>query len=241
MNRVLLLAKRELGTYLNTTWGFAIMAFVLCIDGILFNSFALTSAPRYSADVLKDFFYFSSGTTMIAGILLTMRLLAEERQSGTFALLQTAPITDGQIVMGKFIGAVAFLALITALSLYMPAIIQINGKVSWGQIGAGYLGLFMLGTTTIAMGTLSSAIARTQLFAALLGTAILVFFLLGWLLGKISSPPLDGIYSYVALFERHYQPFMRGRINTESVLYLTSLTSFFLVLATRILTARREA
>ena len=84
MNKIFLLAKRELGYYLNTIWGYAILAIILVIDGILFNTFAMgANTERYSTDVLQDFFFFSSGTTMIAGVLIAMRLLAEERSNGT--------------------------------------------------------------------------------------------------------------------------------------------------------------
>ena len=94
MSTILLLARRELSSYLSTAWGFIILAFVLLIDGLLFNALAMGEAARYSADVLEEFFYFSSGTTMIAGVLLTMRLIAEERQTGTMVLLRTAPISE---------------------------------------------------------------------------------------------------------------------------------------------------
>ena len=97
---------------------------------------------------------------MIAGILLTMRLLAEERQQGTDALLLTAPIQEGHIVVGKFLGALSFLLIITLGTIYMPLLIQINGKVSWGQIAAGYIGLSCLGASTIAIGTFGSTISK---------------------------------------------------------------------------------
>ena len=129
MNTIFLIAKKELSSFLNTSWGVSIFAIILLLDGLLFNAFAMGSAPRYSADVLEDFFYFSSGTTMIAGILLTMRLLAEERQQGTESLLLTAPIQESSIVIGKFLGALSFLILITLATLYMPLLIQVNGKV----------------------------------------------------------------------------------------------------------------
>ena len=105
MRAITLLVRRELKSYFDTSWGWAILALVLVLDGVMFNAFALGTRERYSADVLSDFFYFSSGTTMIAGILLTMRLVAEERQTGTFTLLQTAPIRSLDIVLGKFLGA----------------------------------------------------------------------------------------------------------------------------------------
>ena len=238
---ILLIMKRELSSYVNTTWGCSILAVILLLDGLLFNSFAMGNSARYSADVLEDFFYFSSGTTMIAGVLLTMRLLAEERQTGTESLLQTAPVGESQVVIGKFLGAFSFLMLITLLTLYMPILIQINGKVSWGQIATGYFGLACLGGATIAIGTLGSAIARNQLFAAILGGGLLVFFLLGWLVGQIAESPVSDIFSYIALFDRHFQPFMRGRLNSEGVIFYLSVTVGFLLLSTRILQARRQA
>jgi ABC-2 type transport system permease protein len=241
MNAITLISRRELSAYLNTVWGYAIMGFVLLLNGLLFNAFALTEAPRYSAEILEDFFYFSSGTTMIAGILLSMKVLAEERTRGTVVLLQTAPIKDHHIVIGKFFGAFSFLSLITLLSIYMPILIQLNGKVAWSQIGTGYMGLLLLGASTISIGTFASAISRSQLVAAIFGAGVLVLGLLGWLLGKITTTPLNEFFSYIALFDRHFQPFLRGRINTESIFYFVSLSFFFLLLSIRVLQSRRQS
>lgn len=239
MSPILLLARREIAAYLTTAWGYAILASVLVINGLLFNAFAMGNNPRYSSDVLEDFFYFSSGTTMIAGLLLTMRLLAEERQTGTLVVLETAPISETQVVLGKYLGALGFLTLITALTLYMPVLIQINGKVSWQQIFAGYLGLFALGATAVAIGTFGSAVARNQLLALVIGASALLLMLLGWLTSRIVEPPFSDLLAYGAIFDRHFQPFMRGRINTESLVYYGSITFVFLTLAVRSLQARR--
>lgn len=240
MRGMLLIAGRELASFLNTTWGWVILAGVLLIDGLLFNGFALTDTPRLSSDVLEDFFHFSSGTTMIAGVLLTMRLLAEEKQSGTIVLLDTAPVSEGAVVVGKFLGAFGFLALITLATLYMPALILINGKVGWGQIGAGYLGLLGLGAAAVAIGTFGSAVARNQLLAAAIGGFCLVGMLLGWLMSQLMEPPLADILGYLALYDKHFQPFKRGRINTESLVLYGSVVFAFLLMATRVMQARRQ-
>jgi len=239
MRAVILLVRRELGAFLNTPWGWVILAFVLLIDGLLFNVFAMGSREKYSADVLSEFFYFSSGTTMIAGILLTMRLLAEERQTGTIVILQTAPISEAGVVMGKFLGAWTFLALITVLTAYMPALIFVNGKVSVAQILTGYLGLLALGSATVAIGTFASALSKNQLLAAVLGAGMLVLMLLGWMLGQVTEPPVSEIFSYLALWDRHFQPFQEGRINTEGLVFFASVTAGFLLLAIRALQVRR--
>jgi len=236
----MLIAGRELGSFLNTTWGWAILAGVLLIDGLLFNAFALTDDPRFSADVLEDFFFYSSGTTMIAGVLLTMRLLAEEKQTGTIVLLDTAPVSEASVVLGKFLGAFGFLALITALTIYMPLLIQVNGKVGWAQIGAGYLGLMGLGASAVAIGTFGSAVAKNQLLSAAIGGFVLVTMLLGWLLGRVAEAPIGDVLSYLALFDKHFQPFMRGRINTESLVLYGSVVFAFLLMATRVMQSRRQ-
>ena len=77
--------------------------------------------------------------------------------------------------------------------------------------------------------------ARNQLVAAVVGGALLVLMLLGWLVSKIADPPLSDVLSYVALFDRHFQPFMRGRINTESLIFFGSVTFGFLMLSVRAL------
>ena len=239
MRNIGLLVRRELRSYFDTSWGWSIPVLVLVLDGLLFNAFALGARERLSANVLSDFFYFSSGTTMIAGVLLTMRLIAEERQTGTFTILQTAPITAAEIVLGKFLGAFSFLSIITVLTAYMPALIFVNGRVSIEQVLVGYLGLFSLGAATIAVGTFASAIARNQLLAAVIGACLMVFLLLGWLLGQVIDAPLSGIFSYTAIFDRHFQPFMKGRLNTEGLVYYASICFGFLLLATRSLQLRR--
>ena len=161
MSAALLIARRELAAYLRTMSGYIIAAAVLLVDGILFNAFALgAQQDKHSAEVLSDFFYFSSGTTMIAAVFLSMRLIAEERQNGTLVLLTSSPVYDRAIILGKFFSAFAFLAMVTLATAFMPALIMVNGKLSIGQVAAGYLGLLLLGGAALAIGTLGSALAR---------------------------------------------------------------------------------
>jgi len=121
----------------------------------------------------------------------------------------------------------------------MPALIFVHGKVSIGQILVGYTGLLSLGAATIAVGTFSSALAKNQLLAAVIGAGLLVLLLLGWLVGQVTEPPLSGVFSYSAIFDRHFQPFMKGRLNTEGLVYYASLCFGFLLMATRVLQLRR--
>lgn len=239
MNAVLLLAGRELRTYFNTSWGWLVLASVLLFDGLFFNVFGLTERPRYSAEVLEQFFFYTSGTMMIGGLFLTMRLLAEERQTGTLVLLESAPISAAQVVAGKFLGAWGFMLVILACTAYMPALIFVNGKVAVAQVAVGYLGVALAAGTTIAIGTFASALARNQLLAVVLGGAFTLVLVICWFISRFTEAPLSDVLSYVALWDKHFQPFMRGRLNTENVVYFASVSFAFLLGATRALQARR--
>src|SRR5262249_8034223 len=141
----------------------------------------------------------SSGTTMIASVFISMRLLAEERQTGTLALLYSSPIHDHEIVIGKFLSGLGFLAILTLLTVYMPLLIFIHGKVSWGHIFGGYLGLMLLGSAALAIGTFGSALARTQVLAAIASGCMVVGMLVAWLIGRVTERPLSEIFTQLAL------------------------------------------
>ncbi|MFH1467768.1 MAG: ABC transporter permease [Pseudomonadota bacterium] len=239
MREILLIARRDFQAYFNTAWGYVILAIVLLINGLLFNAFAMKSTARFSTDVLEDFFYFASGTTMIAAIILSQRLFAEERAGGTMVLLDTAPVRDLQIVLGKFLAGLGMVAALLALTIYMPAFIFVNGKVSWGHMGAGYLGLLLLGAAVVAIGTWGSTLSRYQFVGAAVSGVVTVLLLLMWMLGRVSDPPIDGVVSYMSLFDKHFQPFMQGRVNTESVVFYLSLCFAFLLLSVRSIRGRR--
>jgi ABC-2 type transport system permease protein len=235
----LLIARRELRAYLRSPFGYIVGAAMLLIDGLLFQGYALGGGARLSADVLHDFFYFASGTTMVAAILLSMRLLAEERQTGTLVVLNTAPVHDSAIVAGKFISAFVFVVLLTALTVYMPLLIFVNGKVSSGHIAVGYLGLVLLGAATVAIGLFGSALARSQVLAAIVGAGILVTMLLLWLVGRVTDPPLNTFLAALALHNERQNAFMKGLLRLENVVYYVAVTFFFLLAATKTLEARR--
>ncbi len=240
MNAVWSIARREFAAFFNSIWGYVVASVILVITGLMFNAFAMSDQARLSAAVLADFFYLAFGTTTIAAILLSMRLFAEERQNGTIVLIDSAPIADWQVVAGKYLAAMGFLVVIIGLTAYMPALIFVNGKVSFGQIAAGYLGLTLAGSATIAIGTFASTLSRFQLVSAVIGGVITVFLLITWLLAKIAEPPLDEILSFMSLFDAHFRrTFMVGRITTTDIVYFMSITFAFLTLSTRWLSARR--
>lgn len=236
---VKLIVKRELGQYLSTWSGYVIAAAMLLLSGLLFNVFALGSSPRYSADVLSDYFFYTSGTTITAGILLSMRLIAEERSSGTLPLLTTSSLTDGQIIWAKYLSALASLALYLSLTLYMPALILYSGKISFGHVVAGYVGLLLIGSSSIAIGLFGSTVVKSQLVAAIVAGVITVVMLTLWMAARVVEGPLGDLVGYLSLHDKHFRPFMDGNISTSNIIFYLSVTAFFLMLSRNVLEGRR--
>jgi ABC-2 type transport system permease protein len=239
MNAILLIARRELGSYLRSMTGYIIAALVLVIDGLLFQAFVMGGPDRLSAEVLSNFFFISSGITMIASVFISMRLFAEERQTGTLVLLTSSPVHDWEIVLGKFLSAFVFLSGITLATVYIPALIFVNGKVSIGHMAAGYLGLILLGGAAIAIGTFGSALARTQVLAAIFSGVIVTALVICWLLAKVTERPFADIFTSLALWQRHFPPFQAGQVHLRDVFYYIAVIYLALFASTRVLEARR--
>ena len=240
MTATWLIARRELGAYLRTMSGYVIAAVVLFVDGILFNVRALGSQQdRLSTEVLSQFFENSSGLVMAAAVFLSMRLLAEERQNGSMVLLASSPVRERDIILGKFLSAFIFLSLITLAGLFMPMLIMVNGKLSVGHVAAGYLGLLLLGSAALAIGTLGSTLARSQLLDAIISGSLLVCLIVVWMVGPVTERPLSDVFFALALWGRHFPPFQAGIIHLRDVVYYLAVTYFFLFVSIRVLEARR--
>jgi ABC-2 type transport system permease protein len=239
MNATLLIARRELGAYLRSMTGYVIAALVLVVDGLLFQAFVLGGPDKLSSEVLGNFFFISSGITMIASVFISMRLFAEERQTGTLVLLTSSPVQDWEIVLGKFLSAFVFLSAITLATAYIPALIFVNGKVSIGHMAAGYLGLVLLGAASIAIGTFGSALARTQVLAAIFSGCMLTALVICWLLAKVTERPFTDIFTALALWQRHFPPFQAGQVHVRDVVYYLCVTYLALFASTRVMEARR--
>jgi ABC-2 type transport system permease protein len=240
MTAVWLIARRELGAYLRTMSGYVIAAIVLFVDGILFNVRALGGQhDRLSTEVLSEFFFNSSGLIMAASVFLSMRLLAEERQNGSIVLLASSPLREREIVLGKFASALLFLTLMTLAGAFMPMLILVNGKLSFGHVAVGYLGLLLLGSASLAIGTLGSTLARSQLMAAIISGSMVVCMVVIWMLGTVTERPLNDVFFALALWGRHFPPFQTGIVHVRDVVYYVAVTYFALFVSIRVLEARR--
>jgi ABC-2 type transport system permease protein len=238
MRATFLVMRRELASYLRSMSGYVIAAIVLLIDGLLFNALA-AAGEKLSSEVLSQFFLNTSGVVMVASVFISMRLFAEERQTGTLVLLTSSPVHDWEIVIGKFLAALVFLSMILVATVFMPLLIFVNGKISFGHLAAGYIGLLLLGSASLAIGTFGSSLARTQVLAAIFSGCMVVAMVVAWMLAKVTEAPLNDMFTALALHGRHFPPFMAGAIHLRDVGYYLMVTYVALFSATRVMEARR--
>jgi len=239
MRAIRIIFRRELGTYLRSPFGWVIAAILLLLFGLLFQGYAL-SGEMLSAVVLERFFYVASGIPLVGGVLLSFRLLSEERQNHSMVLLNTSPVRDSDIVLGKFLAALAFLTIVLVLSVYMPILIKVNNKITSAQVIVGYVGLFLIGATTLAIGLFASSLTRQQLIAAVVAAALVFVLCFIHLLASKVDPPLKDVIEQLDLWWVHYQyGFMKGILNLKDVVYYVATTYFFLLLSVKTLEAKR--
>lgn len=234
MSTALNIARRELGAYFVSPIAYIVTAAFLFISGLFF---AIILINTYQAS-LEMVFANVVITLLFIAPLLTMRLLADEYRSGTIEVLLTAPVSDWQVVLGKFLAALGLFCIMLLITLYYPLMLwRLGGNPDIGPIVSGYIGMLLLGSAMLALGTLTSAMTQNQIVAAVASFGIVLVL---WLLEAAASisPDAAEVLSALSLRE-HYDEFARGAINASDVLYYLSLTAGSLFVATRILETRR--
>ena len=170
--------------------------------------------------------------------MITMRTYAEEKRSGTMELLLTSPITDFQIIMGKFLGAMGlFLAMLLVTVLYMGLLFW-YGNPEWKPVAAGYLGLTLMGGCFVAVGLLISSLTKNQILAGFITFAVfLMLWVINWMADD-AGPRTQAIVSYLSITS-HFDDFARGVIDTKHVVYYLSFITFGLFLTAKSVDSER--
>ncbi len=238
MRNIMLIARRELAAYLRTMSGYIIIAAMLLLVGILFTTVVMVGPSKKSAEIVGEFFKYAAFFSMVASVLLSMRLFAEERQTGTLALLYSSPVSDWEIVLGKFFAALIFLSVFHLTTFFMPVLVMVYGKVSWGHLFAGYLGLTLLGACSLALGMLGSSLTKSQVVAAILGGLFVTLTVNTYFLAKVTLPPMTQILEAMALYAPIFR-FMEGVVRLKDVVFYGLVSYVLLYANTRVLEARR--
>lgn len=161
---------------------------------------------------------------------LTMRVLAEERRQGTDELLLTAPVSTGQIVIGKWIAVMGVFKAMLLMTVPFFAVLVWKGNPGVGEIASGYIGLILMGSAFAAVGVFTSALTRNQIVAAVsCFVVLLMVYVIDWIAGSTTGTVQD-VLQYVS-FIRRYQDFVKGMLDLKNVVYFVSFTVFGLYLS----------
>ena len=232
----MVILKKELNMFFSSLTAYIVIGVFLITIGLFIWVIPDTNVMDYGFASLETFFSFVPTVLLFLIPAITMRLFAEETQQGTIELLATKPITDIQIVSGKYLAALALIlfALIPTL-LYFFSIYRLGapvGNIDIGATAGSYIGLFLIAAAFAAIGVFTSSISSNQIVAFVLGTFVCFFFFLGF--EFISALPIffgkaETIISAIGM-NAHFTALGRGLIDTRDVIYFASVIVFFLVL-----------
>jgi ABC-2 type transport system permease protein len=237
MHAIWTIAKRELGSFFDS-----LIAYILLI---LFLGFSGFFTWLFGSDIffigqasLQSFFNIAFWTLFFFIPALTMRLLAEEKKTGTIELLLTKAVTDREVVIGKFLSTLLLVAI--ALIFTLPYVVTLAniGNIDFGEIFSGYLGLLLMSAAYISIGLYASSITSNQIVAFLLALFIGLFFhLIFGVLANNNTGFVGQILSTLSLSD-HFESISRGVIDTRDLIYFLSIISIGLFLSELSLTKR---
>jgi ABC-2 type transport system permease protein len=188
--------------------------------------------------VIRPFFMDLSIVMLLLSPLLTMRLYAEEKKTGTLELLFTYPISDTAAVLAKFIAVVSVFATIVAGTLPGVFLLSLMTNPSWKPILCGYLGIFLLGSAFLSLGTFTSSLTQNQIVAAVLSFgALLMFWIIGWMKSLVDASTA-GFIEYLSI-TKHFESFTKGVIDSRDFVYYILFIVFFLFLTLRQMSSYR--
>ncbi|MCF8302302.1 MAG: ABC transporter permease [Bacteroidales bacterium] len=237
MKKVWIIARRELSAFFDS-----LMAYIMLV---LFLGFSGFFTWLYGSDIffvgqasLQAFFSIAYWTLFFFIPALTMRLLAEEKRSGTIELLLTKPVNDWQVVVGKFFSTLILIAIALALTLPYYITVANIGNIDHGAVWTGYLGLLLMSASYISIGLFSSSISNNQIVGFLLALFIGIFFhiIFGVLAGNFTGVA-GQIFNYLDL-STHFESISRGVIDTADLVYFLSIVFIGLILSESVLTKR---
>ncbi len=237
MNKIWIIALRELKTFFDSLTAYILLIAFLGISGFftwLFGSdiFFIGQAS------LQPFFAVAYWTLFFFTPALTMRMLAEENKTGTIELLLTKSITDWQVLLGKFLSCLLLIGIAIGLTLPYYFSIWYMGPVDHGAVWCGYLGLLLMSSTYVSIGLFASSITNNQIVAFLLSLFIGLFFLIIFSVLSSSFTGFTGeLFDYLSL-QSHFDSISRGVIDSKDIIYFLSISFLGLILAETALAKR---
>ena len=250
--------RKEMGHYFVSPVAYVVVGVFLILSAFFFNSmltilvresfsremqamrFGMPAEFDVPSQVMRNFFGLLASLILFITPILTMGVYAEERKRGTMELLMTSPVTDFQIVLGKFLASLTLfvIMLLPTASYVVFMYFRSDPMPPWRILLAGYLGVLLLGGALLSLGSFVSSLTENQLIAAVLTFAV---FLLIWVLdfgARGSESSFGQVLQYLSVI-RHYDDFTRGVIDTSALVYYASFVGLCLFLTVRSLDSMR--
>ncbi|MGH7355461.1 MAG: ABC transporter permease subunit [Candidatus Rokuibacteriota bacterium] len=246
--------KKELRLYFTSAVAYAVLTAFLFMMGWFFQriffsfiglSLQAAANPMLARDmnptdmIMRNLLSNMSVILLFLTPLLTMRIFAEERRSGTIELLLTYPVRDGAVLLGKYFAALTLYGVMIAITLVYPTILwRFGARLEWGPLVTGYLGLMLLGAAFLAIGVLSSSLTENQIVAGISTFAVLLaLWVAGWF-ADYAGPTWGGVLRHLSVLE-HNENFAKGVLDTKDLIYYVDLSVIALFLALRSVESRR--
>lgn len=248
MQAFLTLTRRELASYFLSITGYVIISSVCGLAGLSFwnliEALRGESTPTPLTEIFFNSYYFWMILLLLAPVI-TMRLFALEKYAGTFETLMTTPVSDLEVVLAKFFGALTFYVItwlpLLGYILVLRRYAADTHAVDWGTVGSAFLGVFLIGCLFMAIGAFASSLTKSQIIAAMISLAVGVTFLLLSFLSRAVSTGAEWLrdtLNYVSMLG-HMEDFSRGIVDTRPVVFYLTSTIFFLFLTYCVVKSRR--
>lgn len=240
--KALVICRRELRSYFGSIIAYVLLAVFLLLSGYFFYSdlifFVLFGGYIIPTGLWQYVFLDMRLCALLVLPLVTMRLFAEEKKLGTIELLWTYPVSDGAIVIGKFLAAWIFFLIMLLPTAINPVVFYQFYQFDVGPLLAAYLGIFLLGTAFIACGLFISSLTENQVVSAMVTYGILVFFWFVTWNEEVADEQVVRALLRLSLFDRFFN-FARGVVDTRDIVFFLVFVAFFLFLTLQSLGARK--
>ena len=234
MENIRIILLKELRSFFNSPIAYVIMVVFALLAGYFFT----TGLFLQNVASMRAIFELIPFLLLFFAPAITMRMISEERKTGTIELLLTKPVKDGEIIVGKFLAAWLFFLIALAPTLVYLVTVMFLGKIDLGPVIGGYLGLLLVGGGFLALGIVGSTLTENQVVAFILSFLIMfIFFMLDkvvmYLPGTVAS-----IVEYLGI-DYHFSNIARGVVDTRDLVYYVSLIGFSLLVATELLERKK--
>jgi ABC-2 type transport system permease protein len=250
MSNVLAIAQKELRSYFASPIAYIIIGFFALLYGYFFavtlqffvrgsmSEFGASGPQNINEMMIRPLVQNAVIILLFVTPSITMRTYAEEKRSGTIELLLTSPLTDLQIILGKFIGAMALYLAMLSVTVIHVGLLFTYGDPEFMPVLTGYLGLILLGGSFVSVGLLISSLTKNQIVAGIVTFAVLLgFWVVSWM-GNFSSSAVASVMTYLSIID-HLDDFSKGVIDTTHIIYYLSFITFGLYLTAKSVDSER--